>query len=258
MRILQKTRRSLPSLPYISDMSGIRPSDWQWAMENINLGYSAAYRAGAMTDWDRDDLRQFVLICLAWGSSRYQEGHESGAARSSYAWHAVYGHILQARKRCSVSPDRKAEGIIRRGRRVMLLRGWESASRPPDDLVFNPWPEWEEGDFIADDAMKCLPILRPQRRDFLVRLLGLGVPSETMEAIAKSDEVTKQRVSQVCEAAIQEIRELLGYDKAKMRSVRFAGFRKAASKMCETAECGGETYGRLAVCRACYYRGRVR
>lgn len=237
---------------------GIRPSDWQWALENINLGFSAARRAGALPEWDRDDLRQFVLICLAFGSSKYQEGHESGAARTTYAWRAVYGHIIHARKRCSLSPDRKIEGAIRRGKRVMLMSGWESASRPPDDIVYDPWREWDEGDYIADDAMKCLPFLRPQRRDFLVRFLGLGVPSETMAAIAKSHRVTTQRVSQVCEAAIEEIRELLGYDKAKMRPARFAGFRKTASKMCETAECGGETYGRLAVCRACYYRGRVR
>lgn len=251
----QLSRPSLPAVSRQQAMStAIGRTDWEWAMDNLPLGWSVVRSLRLQDRCDEDDLRQFLLVGLARASSLWNPNHLSGATRSTLAVTMLRRDLMDARRHDGLTPDR-ADGTVRRGRLTALIPRFVDEFDVPDhNSVVGDRAEFAgdraefAGDLIAD-VRAAMAFVAPDRdREVLRRYFGFDGPPENIIVLAGSLGVTKQMVSLILKRAMKSVRTAYGYGGA--RTARLGGQKR---KRCLDCDRTAIAKGR---CIGCY--GRVR
>lgn len=85
--------------------------------------------------------------------------------------------------------------------------------------VHNDIEEFEDNEYNKYYVSCLLASLSKKEREILIRLFGIGVREDTLEAVGETYGLTRERVRQVKEKAIKKLREMIDTASAERKSV---------------------------------------
>jgi RNA polymerase sigma factor (sigma-70 family) len=208
VRGLPRCSPSLPSL-YRERYATLSPTpeDWAFLLDNRKLFYKAAARVfGRNIRWftGNDILNSAALPVMAalrdWTSA-------GKASKETLAFVYARNHFTQASRDLYLC--RGGPGLSRHRPPVHLGDYTLVEEAPRGSTVTQPAKQQEDAACLARVAT-LVDKIDPRQRDILLSYLGI-TEHKTIETMARERGLSTERISQLVEKAVEELRELYGY-----------------------------------------------